>query len=109
VNWIAGLLIIVGGVAVGLTASMAKSGALGRNHYAGIRTRTTLTSDRAWSAAHTVSYLPSLVAALAFVAAGFAAMASAWAVVLVLLGGGLVIMVAGGIAGQRAAKASLAR
>jgi uncharacterized membrane protein len=107
VNWIAGLLIVIGGIAVGFTASLAKSGSLGRNHYAGIRTRTTLSSDRAWQAAHTVSYVPMLVGAMVFIGAGFAAMANAWPVVLVLMGTGLVVVVAGGVAGQRAAKASV--
>lgn len=49
------LTFVIAGIAIAWTSRAAARGRLGRNPYAGIRTRTTMHSDETWSAAHRAS------------------------------------------------------
>ena len=49
---VVGWLLVVAGIAIVATAAMARAGRLSRQSWIGIRTRTTMTTDEAWYAAH---------------------------------------------------------
>src|SRR4051794_2175573 len=99
------VLAIVGAVSIWLTATYAADGRLPRNHMAGIRTRATLRSDEAWSVAHTTAKGWLWAGSAAFASAAVPALLGRWTVVVWLLGLGLVLVVVGGVLGQRRAKA----
>lgn len=93
-------------------AQLAGGGAIQRNGAIGIRTRATLSSDEAWKAGHLAARGPALIAVVALVVAGTAAVfvpvPSAWTgleggAYAVLLIGFIVWLV---VAANRAARAA---
>jgi uncharacterized membrane protein len=67
---LAGVIVIVAGVAVSVVAFLGRAGRLPRNHLVGIRMPSTMKSDAAWLAAHRASWAYSLVAGAMTIALG---------------------------------------
>lgn len=103
-----GLLLIVSGSVIAIVAAKARNGTLGRNWIVGVRTRKTLESDAAWTAAHEAAAPPLRLAAAGPLASGILLLFRPSNIAgLVVISIGLVWMVAwvirGGVLGQRAA------
>lgn len=126
ISWVAamatwgviGLLLVVSGWLVIVVAERAADGRLRRNAWAGVRTRTTRSSDEAWSAAHRAAEpLTKAGGAIMIVSAPVAALLGltlgrnpdaamgVWAAGLIA--GTMVavaLVIAGAVKGQRAAR-----
>ena len=114
---VAAVVLVMVGLVLVVLGERSRSGRLRRNTFAGVRTRTTLSSDAAWNAAQRASASFTIVAGcgaafgglvLALVAllgenpAGLADVASTIALATAGWASGWAI--AGGVAGQRAAQ-----
>ena len=100
-----------------LTRAMSKAGTLQRNSAFGIRTRATLSSDRAWSQGHAAAdrwllaaalcgYTTTASSALLLVLAAYAGLSAVLALVVAVTGflGSAALTVAGGVVANSAAR-----
>jgi hypothetical protein len=71
-----GGLLIIAGITLWIVAQRTATGVLGRNRFAGIRTRSTMTSDGAWLAGHQAAQRALQVAAIELGLTGAMAAAS---------------------------------
>lgn len=108
---VAGVVLVASGVAIVVVGRMGRQGRLPRQHWAGIRTPSTMRSNDAWLAAHrTGGPLMEVAGWCAVVLGSAAALLSAaserWTTSLTLAAAGilLVLIVGGGIRGVRAAR-----
>lgn len=130
IGWTAALILMVtvslvmmaSGWLVIWVARKTADGTLGSNGWAGIRTKTTRSSDAAWAAAHQVAERPTIMAGWASIFSGVVAFLLAvvfgdgdaelatliWSVAI-MVGGTLLLIfvVVGAWRGQKAAKAVL--
>jgi len=113
-----GLVMIGTGALVIGIAHRTADGRMGRNAWAGTRTKATRSSEAAWRAAHQAGLGPSIVAGWIFIAAGVVSPVLAWLIAdepdpaMAWWGGlvtafalaGSVVLVLGALRSQRAAK-----
>ena len=107
--WIAGVALIAGGVAVTAAGAMSRAGRLSRQSWVGIRTRTTLASDRAWEAAHRAGGSWVMVGGIVMAVGGVLTVLTeseetAAVVALVSVAAALIPILIGGALGQAAAR-----
>ncbi|MFC5285550.1 SdpI family protein [Actinokineospora guangxiensis] len=100
------LVPLVAGIALLAIGTLALTGRLPRNRFAGVRTAATLRSDEAFRVGNKVAGLPTVVAG----AVGILGALAAWAtqplmVTIIALAGLLTLSVGGGVLGSRAAAA----
>jgi SdpI/YfhL protein family len=96
---------LVVGAGIGVVGLLGWRERLPRNRFAGVRTPATLRGERAFRVANKVAGLPITVAGAVGVVSGAVGLAAGWVVALVGLVGMVVIAVAGGVLGHRAAEA----
>lgn len=108
---VAGVILAVAGVAVVALGRLGQRGRLPLQAWAGIRTRSTMRSDESWMAAHRaggplIEFAGWSAVALGGVAALLSAADERWttAITLAPVGIFLVLLVAGGIRGDQAAR-----
>lgn len=108
---VAGCVLAAGGVVVAMVGRRGQQGRLSRQHWAGIRTPSTMRSDEAWSAAHRAGGMPMEIVGWAAVALGgvaalLCATDQSWTTALPLTAVGLLLLgvIYGGIRGVRAAR-----
>jgi len=105
-----GLLLIAAGVLVWIIAVRGADGRLEKNWVAGIRTRATMRSDKAWLAAHREALGPNKLAALGSVVTGLAMIVlrpEGIGFALIMIGGAILLtslVIYGAVLGNRAAK-----
>jgi SdpI/YfhL protein family len=107
--WIAGLLLCVAGISLGVVGVLSRQARLPRNMWVGLRTNTTMRTDQTWRVAHRAG-APWLLAAagLAFVLAGVAFVGSSWqsirTLAILLLGLMIACLILSVAYGDRAAR-----
>ncbi len=101
------IVLLLAGAALLVVACLGASGRLKRNRFAGVRSPATMASAEAFALGNRVAAPPMLGAALLLLLAGgaFFALAGAAKPVVIVLGllGAAVLMVVGGLLGNRAA------
>ncbi len=105
-----GLLLIAAGFLVWIVAVRGADGRLEKNWLAGIRTRATMRSDKAWLAAHQKALGPTKLAAIASAATGLLLIAlrpEGIGFAFLMIGGAILLpalVIYGAVLGNRAAK-----
>ena len=99
----AALGLVVAGIVQMVVMSRAADGRLGRNRFAGLRTKATMLSDDTWHTAHVAAKPLSMRAGQAFVASGLVLPATRVGLLLALagIGFGIVCLYLGTRAGIR--------
>lgn len=108
------VVLVASGILLIWMALATASGRLKRNHFAGIRTPSTMASDAAWLAAHRRTQKSTVIGGTAMIVSGLVAALplTAWMLAgAVLLGSGIMVtcLIAGACVGGRAARAVTAQ
>ncbi len=90
--WIVAIALVLGGAAQLLVTSRTASGRLGRNKFAGVRTRATMLTDENWLAAHQAARPLGMRSGQAFLASGLVVPAARVGQLLALAGVGFGIV-----------------
>jgi len=106
---IAGIALIIGGVAIVGAGALGKAGRLSRQSIVGIRTKSTMASDEAWFAAHRAGAVWVMAGGVLMALGGVLTILAeteeaAGVVALITAGVGLVPIVIGGVRGNSAAR-----